>query len=254
MKHEFLSLRQQWTNRELGFPTYGHNIAVPGHEQLSRVHGTNGSSAQQHVLDGCGHCRRIMTIAHCHGFTGGTVCDWGVGYGRIARHLPIALCDSFTGVDIDHKNIAWCREHFNFGRFEVIDPFGSLPFDDSSVDLLYGFSVMTHATAMSQDYWLREINRVLRGVAVLSVHGMVCLEHNACAANFISTVIRSGLVVSSDDNPDISDVAPPGFYKDTAHAAWYIRNHWSKFVDVLDVIPGGLGIHDAVVLQTLGAS
>ncbi len=37
------------------------------------------------------------------------VLDWGCGCGRVARFFPADRAASFTGCDIDHDNVAWCR-------------------------------------------------------------------------------------------------------------------------------------------------
>lgn len=110
------------------------------------------------------------------------VLDVGCGVGR----LPIGILDqvggirAYRGVDIQSKSIQWCkrrieRVHPSF-QFRLVDvqnrcynPKGSpldcsfrLPFDDSSFDIIYLYSVFSHMMLDEVRVYLGEFRRLLR--------------------------------------------------------------------------------------------
>ncbi len=89
------------------------------------------------------------------------VLDFGVGCGRIARHMPKLLEEvEMTGVDVEPRAIRWCNRHLS-GRYIAIDPESPLPFREESFDFVYAVSVFTHLDAPAQRFWLSGLARVL---------------------------------------------------------------------------------------------
>ena len=68
-----------------------------------------------------------------------------------------------------------------------------------------------------------------------------------------ATLARTGI---SDANPDrtLDGVAPDDYYRETYHSAGYIREVWSRYLDVVEIRPGGLGHHQDLVVLTRGAA
>jgi SAM-dependent methyltransferase len=87
--------------------------------------------------------------------------DWGCGCGRVLRHWAHDAPQVF-GCDIDSRMVAWCDENLRFAHVAVNSLAPPLPYDDSSFDLVYAFSVMTHLSEELQRDWVREVRRVLR--------------------------------------------------------------------------------------------
>lgn len=109
-----------------------------------------------------------------------SVLDFGCGCGRIARmliqqrHRP----QRYVGVDLHRGMIEWCRRSltphapgFEFHHHDTYNmaynPDGShekqsLPVDDASVSLFVAWSVFTHMTQESAEFYLSEVARVLR--------------------------------------------------------------------------------------------
>ena len=87
--------------------------------------------------------------------------DWGCGCGRVLRHWEHGPTRVF-GCDIDPKMVAWCDEHLPFAHVAVNALAPPLPYDDSSFDLVYAFSVITHLSEELQHQWLREVRRLLK--------------------------------------------------------------------------------------------
>jgi len=108
-------------------------------------------------------------------FNDAEILDWGCGPGRIIRHLPSLVPDakSYFGTDYNAKSIEWCQNNLKsitFAKNELSPP---LPFDDSSVDMIYAISIFTHLSDSAHEDWLNELYRVLRpnGILFLTLHG-----------------------------------------------------------------------------------
>ena len=89
--------------------------------------------------------------------------DFGSGVGRALRHFAHeAEQAEFWGCDIDGSSIRWSVQNLSPPfRFFQIGEVPTLPFEDSSFDLVYAVSVLSHIhTTWHQ--WLMEIRRVLK--------------------------------------------------------------------------------------------
>jgi SAM-dependent methyltransferase len=174
-----------------------------------------------------------------------TVVDWGVGCGRVLRQfweaapragMPAAADQQLIGLDIDEVNVEWCKAHLaSRAVIDLLDLDGfALP--SGSVDFLYGISVLTHLTEFHQHRWLQEIARVLRpgGIAILTVHGEG-IYYRDVAGIMLPFVEKFGFFDGIAD-PAIGSERDL-YYRATYHSRNYIRNEWSRYMDVLGVAP-----------------
>jgi SAM-dependent methyltransferase len=88
--------------------------------------------------------------------------DWGCGCGRIIRHWAHLPKTRVYGCDINPKLVAWCNEHLPFADVRVNDVAPPLPYPDSTFDLVYALSVLTHLPEDLQHAWVRECFRILK--------------------------------------------------------------------------------------------
>jgi SAM-dependent methyltransferase len=183
-----------------------------------------------------------------------SVLDWGVGCGRLARHFPGDHADTLTGCDIDHDNVAWCSDHLP-GRFVPSSLAPPLPFAPASFDLVYGVSVFTHLKEHLQDRWLEELRRVVRpgGLVLTTVHGETAVDFFRLPpdayARLNAQIRAQGLLVGSANDQLDGHVDDPSEYVNVFHHRDYVSRHWSRWFDVLHVIPGYIFTHDLVVLR-----
>jgi hypothetical protein len=184
----------------------------------------------------------------------GRVLDWGVGCGRLARHFPMARCAALTGCDIDHDNVAWCNAHLP-GRFVACKLSPPLPFDDAGFDLVYSVSVFTHFLEEMQLKWLAELGRVMAPGALLltTIHGQTSFDFGRYEPDKyrqLEEEIRTRGIVFSHTNAQLDGhVDHGGEYVNVFHDLDYVRRVWSRFFDVLHILPGYIGTHDLVVLR-----
>ncbi|MBV9311668.1 MAG: class I SAM-dependent methyltransferase [Solirubrobacterales bacterium] len=108
------------------------------------------------------------------------VLDLGCGAGRVLPHVArrAAAGARCVGCDVDPAAIEWLRSHQRQFEWKLTGAKPPLPFEDSSFDLVYSISVLSHLDESGQDRWLAEVARILRpgAVALLTIHGQFAFE------------------------------------------------------------------------------
>lgn len=173
------------------------------------------------------------------------ILDFGCGCGRMliwfAEHSRSSY---FYGTDIDVDAISWCRNNLDFARFSINKPLPPLQYPSEMFDLIYAISVFTHLNEDYQFRWLSELERIAKpkGILLLTVNGRYCWPRQ-----HIADIKRAGfLFVTTNVMKGIF----PGWYQIAYHTKDYVLNRYTKYLDVLDYIPGGLAnLQDIVILQ-----
>jgi SAM-dependent methyltransferase len=179
--------------------------------------------------------------------------DFGCGCGRISLPLAdLAPNACLTATDADPEATAWLRERLTSGNVAANGDLPPLSFTDDSFDLIIGWSVMTHLPEDYQDAWLAELARVLApgGTMLLTVHGPTHFDVvDAPADDPNRTALHEeGIVYFENYGPD-SPFAP--YYQTTYHHPTYVREHWSQWLTVVDILPGAARpTHDMVIVST----
>lgn len=182
------------------------------------------------------------------------VLDWGVGCGRVARHLPAGHSGALTGCDIDRDNVHWCAANLP-GTFVASQLEPPLPFDSGRFDLVCGISVFTHLREPMQLRWLDELARVTQSGAILllTTHGETAIDFSRLSPpDYRRTrdrVAREGIVVSGTNTQLDGHAEHAGEYVNVYHSADYVRRTWGRYFDVLHILPGYILHHDLVVLR-----
>jgi len=122
----------------------------------------------------------------------GAMLDWGCGCGRVLRHWSGLDTTTVSGCDINPKMVDWCRTNLPFAEVAVNELSPPLPYADSSFDLVYAFSVMTHLSADLQHEWVAESRRVLRPTDCAeqreSRDGSVARDHEGAMLGVVSAL------------------------------------------------------------------
>jgi SAM-dependent methyltransferase len=164
-------------------------------------------------------------------FEGKRVLDFGSGAGRTLRQfLPEAEAGEFWGTDIDDASIAWLRDHLcpplHAWGASVAPPLG---LEHGTFDLAYAVSVFTHLTDNSTA-WLLELHRLLKpgGLLVATYMGRWNSEFAAGESWDENKIGRN--VLSHDRDWEAGGPA-------ILMSDWWMREHWGRAFDVLDVKP-----------------
>jgi SAM-dependent methyltransferase len=182
----------------------------------------------------------------------GAALDWGVGCGRLARHLAPTLGDRFYGCDIDADNVAWCNANLQ-GQYQPSKLEPPLPYEDETFDVIYGVSVFTHLRAPWEAKWLKELHRVLRprGTMLMTIHGRTAVDFAQLnPINYdalLSRMEREGLVVTSSNNQLDGFVEHPEEYVNVFHSEKHIREVWGQWFSNIEQLHGYIFTHDLIV-------
>jgi len=180
------------------------------------------------------------------------ILDWGCGCGRVFSHLPVTLLDRFTGIDIDEDNIRWCQATYPTATFLPVSLQPPTALDAGSFDIVFAISVLTHLREADADAWLRELNRVTKpGAAVLvTILGETAWLNSAIPlAKYGRYRTRGFAIDGKNTDLDESQTDASGYYN-TFISRRYVYERFGAYFEVLDVIAGGIGNHqDLVVLR-----
>jgi SAM-dependent methyltransferase len=159
----------------------------------------------------------------------GTLLDFGCGCGRVLRHWVHLENTRVTGCDVNPKMVGWCRENLPFADVAVNDSTPPLGHEDSSLGLVYAFSVFTHLTEPAQHAWMRELGRVLKpgGNLLVSTLGEHYLSLDRLSPAERARFRAGELVVLYEDSSGSSLCSayhPPGYVRSRlAEGFEYVR-------------------------------
>jgi SAM-dependent methyltransferase len=241
-------------------------IVVPKHMNAYQNYPTGGSLQRVQFFDtiagvtvrGASDALRIARLAQAYGVDpAGAVLDWGVGHGRVLRHMPLAgMTGRLHGVDIDPDNIAWAGEHLKTLDMRVGPLMPPSPYADDSFDLVYGISVMTHLTRHVQEAWLAEIARILKpgGVALLTFSGdtAVAFQSYSLTADWLAVYLETGAGPDLPDNSLVGVIDDPSYYKNVYLTADRAAELCGRFLEVAGVHPCMFGYQDLMALRKPG--
>ena len=164
-------------------------------------------------------------------FEGKRVLDFGCGSGRVLRHfLEEARVAELHGCDIDAASIAWLQKSLSPPmRFFRNEEEPGLPFPDRHFDLVWAtsvFSVLTDAWSG----WLCELHRVLREDGLLIVTfvgegGSEFVAHEPWDEDRVGMNVLAYGVSWEIGGPMVM------------HSPWWIREHWGRAFDILELRP-----------------
>lgn len=189
------------------------------------------------------------------------VLDFGAGAGRLARIFK-GFPGRYTGVDVDPRNVAWLASALDHVDAIATSPRTPLPLEDGRFDCVFSISVFTHMNEDDQHFYLSELARVTQPGAslILTVHGERALERAKRERSIFDLLeIPAGevdAVRAAFPDPGFHFVRQDGHltsddyeYGITFMDRAYIQRTWSRYFDVVDVIPGAIhDFQDAVVL------
>lgn len=228
-------------------------IPLPNTERRIKVHG--GDSESAFLLEGFSTYMKLKLALReivkkdYNDFL--RILDWGCGCGRMTRYFRDIKGPLITGIDIDSDNINWCRQNLPFGHFENIPIYPPTALHDSSFDLLIGISIFTHLREKEQFLWLSELQRIASDGAILlmTIHsnGTICrsgMDYDSFDVLNVNGFLDSGHNTNLDSVMQGND-----YYRNTFHTHEYIMKNWSKYFEIIDIVPGYIGNHQDLVIM-----
>lgn len=178
------------------------------------------------------------------------ILDFGCGSGRIITWFQNLYPQSnFFASDIDSEAISWCQSNLaDRARFEVNENLPPLPFASDWFDLVYSISIFTHLPEEMHLEWLKELQRVCKPGAylLLTVHGAHCFPLKSAADK--AKLEQNGFYYLKENGTD----GLPEFYQNCYHTEAYIRDRWSEFFEIQQIITKGVAnFQDLVVCRAL---
>ena len=169
-------------------------------------------------------------------FRGSRCLDFGCGIGRVIRHFAEeARSAEIWGCDIDGTSIRWAVENltppFRFYRMSQVP---TLPFEDSSFDLIYAIAVFSQVYD-DWHHWAVEIRRVLKpgGVFFMTYAGQTPFEE-MLSLPYDSFAADPGLYIKNPFN-SWNRGGPMVFMS----PAW-VERQWGSLFDIDFVAPNAL--------------
>lgn len=184
--------------------------------------------------------------------------DFGCGCGRLLRHLRAGdAALRLTGVDIDQSAVSWVREHIPRVEALRVDCLPPTPLHAMTFDVIVAYSVFTHLDEVYQDAVLSELLRLVKpeGIVLATVHGdSVWRRVSATAmADAPDLATREAELAGKGFTHWVGDgweTHFPDFYHTTFHRRSYIEQHWSRWFDVVEIVPPNAARElDLVVLR-----
>ncbi len=198
---------------------------------------------------------RRIADQHAVSLRSGPVLEWGCASGRVIRHFADEARDTpFWGIDVDGSHLNWAKANLSPPfKFLTCTAYPHLPFEDNSVDVVYGISVFTHMVHLI-DAWLMEFRRILvpGGHAVFTIHD----EHTW---NYLgqSPDHRPPWVGNEDLTRGLA--ADMVVFCDGTTPSWgstfsffrtdWIAREWGQYFDVVSFEPFAADYQTAVVLK-----
>jgi len=197
-----------------------------------------------------------------------SIFDLGCASGWVLRHFAIQTGCRCKGADINSNHVEWINRYLPPNASAIDTTFHPpMPLADKSFDLSCAFSVFTHIEDF-ETAWLQEIARVTRpgGLVLATIHSENTWRNikGTYLYHFLNTTKdRIGDSVVSDEFFE-RPLPSPRFvmrmqtevdvYNTVVfHHTEHIKEVWSRFMDVLEIIPAGHEYHDVVVMRPLPA-
>jgi SAM-dependent methyltransferase len=213
------------------------SLPLPPVRLAARVGTVEGAEALRFYLDEGARLRGVIgdLLPADWTWSAKRVLDFGCGSARVLRQFAEeAETGEFSGCDIDAASVDWDRQNlsppFQFFRNQLAPP---LTLPDHGLDLIWAMSVFTHIADLWSE-WLTEMHRLLApgGILIASFLGDGMWEplvgEPYCENQIGMTVLRSW------DGPEAQ----------VFHSEWWLREHWGRAFDVLEVLRPPRGSDD----------
>lgn len=187
------------------------------------------------------------------------ILDFGCGIGRVTFPMSESYDAQFYACDVDHTAIEYVKNNTKKIKAIVSNYHPPLPFEDNFFDLVYSNSVWTHFPKDAESIWLEEMARVTRSGAKLFLsiasYGTLAAHHRrGISLDYTQERLdeEGFLFIENKSHDKHNPTKWPGVtheYGLARHSHGYVRDVWSKYFKVIDIIVAGSVKQDVVVLE-----
>jgi len=172
-----------------------------------------------------------------------SILDFGCSVGRVLRHFDKERVEKrwkLNGIDVQALCIEWLRLHFPEDYCVTTGTvMPHLPFEDNSLDIIYGISVFTHIKYL-WDMWVLELRRVLKpgGLLLQTIHteNAWTFYHKHKHLDWVRAGHSAVMLESEEMTSDwfhYGDIAvSQAFWK-----AETAKRYWGRYLEVVDLLP-----------------
>ena len=225
---------------------------VPGNEDRE---GYLPDYHERFWISGLDDYLRIRFVLEKHKIRPRNVFEFGAATGRVLRHFVcqgrFATGDPFEQTwccDINYRHVRWILAYLHprvlaFHNSTI----AHFPLESNSIELACAFSVFTHIDTFELQ-WISELHRILTpgGIAYITIHNEQSWQE---LANNPKHNLHSALRKSKEFDPAVLKKPLPadrlvyrfkddGPYRSNVfHSESHIRNNWSRYFDILEILP-----------------
>ncbi|MGC1303129.1 MAG: class I SAM-dependent methyltransferase [Caulobacteraceae bacterium] len=228
--------------------------------------GSHDEQALREAYNFYSHVKRQAEAANAPLTETSRFLDFGVGWARYPRFFWYDIpAEGLHGVDINSDVISACAMLGAPGTYKLIDPQGSLPYEDNFFDCTIAYSVFTHLPEALCEHWMAELSRVTRpgGIVVYTVEPPRFLDFIATTDAGSDSEWYRLLSAFKNDVPEFKRRAENGevvyvktlgdhnpiseFYGDTVVPRSFIEGRWGSYFDLVEYIDDPALFWQAVV-------
>ncbi len=221
--------------------------------------GYYGPNHYNYWASGLRDCLIVKEIVNKEGVGLDSFLDIGCATGRVIRHLIVNEPNTeLYGCDINFRHIRWILEFLgNRARVFQNTSVPTLPIPDASISVVTAYSVFTHIEAFELT-WLMEIRRIMKRGAIAYVtvntdytlktmqehwplYGHISRHKDFDKSILTESMTRNRYVFRWHMNKSYSS--------QVILNTDYIRNVWSRYFDIVDIIRQHPGFQDVVLLR-----
>jgi SAM-dependent methyltransferase len=172
-------------------------------------------------------------LGHDWSWEGRRMLDFGCGSGRLLRQLlDEARVAEVHGSDLDPEMVGWVSANLcpPIAGAKANGPRPPLDYPDDHFDVVTALSVFTHIAEGWSD-WLLELRRVLRpGGLLIATFLDSSIAHTMTSVPWQEE--RVGMAAFGFADPETS-------WPNVVHSHWWLREHWGRAFEVLELRGGG---------------
>lgn len=251
----------------------GHLLpAFIGEEQQRIFVGSSGVTALQ---EGHRFVQVLLSQLAKHGLTlsdDSVAVDFGSGWGRYTRFmLKYVHPDNLYGLEVNPAMVEHCRKAFGMANFLKVETLPPCPLRNGLVDLVFGYSVLSHLAPHCADAWISEFARITKpgGLVLMTTQGRSFIDFCRGVREsgdrshpwFIS--LSKAFINSEQAYRDydagqflhFGEGQYGGTYGESLIPKGYIGRHWQTYFDLIDFIDDRAVLPQALfVLRRNGVS